>query len=209
MRRLHRWTMTVFALLVIYVATTGLIIQLIDMRTLYSHAPAIDPNLQSIREGTTGPPGFSVISTADYAAASLPEDLDPQKLLAAVQTAARAAIPSETFSWVELRMDGPTPVGIVAVGGLHVRHYKFNALTGALMGSPSEESPMAAFTHGPPSAHDTVKAFHRGDVIGKIGPWIGLLVGLALFFLTISGLTVYFNMLAARQRSGRGSWFWR
>ena len=68
MRRLHRWTMTVVALLLVYVATTGILIQLTDMKALYAHAPATDPNMQSIREGIMGPPGVAVITTADYSA---------------------------------------------------------------------------------------------------------------------------------------------
>jgi uncharacterized iron-regulated membrane protein len=209
MRTLHRWTMLVAAVLLVYVATTGITIQLIDMKSLYLHAPASDPNMQSIREGIMGPPGFAVISTEDYTAARLPAGVDPMKLLATVQTAARLAAPSETFSWVELRMDGTTPVGIVVTGGSSARRFEFNALTGEAIGVPQIESAYAIFSRGPPSAHDTLKGFHRGDVIGKAGGWLSLLTGSALVVMVVSGLSVYFKMLAARSKGGRAAWFWR
>ena len=209
MRTLHRWTMTVIAVLFVYVAGTGITIQLIDLKSLYQRAPASDPNMQSIREGIMGPPGFSVISTADYAATRLPANVDPMKLLATVQTSARRAVPSEAFSWLELRMDGNTPVGIVAVAGSYARRLEFNALTGEAIGGPKIESPFAMFGRGPPSAHDLVKGFHRGDVIGQVGAWISFLVGLSLFVMVMSGLSLYFSMLSKRQKSGRPAWFWR
>jgi hypothetical protein len=209
MRSLHRWTMTLVALLFVYVAATGLIIQSIDMAALYTHAPASDPNMQSIREGIMGPPGFAVITTADYTAKSLPAQMDLTQLLATVRTAARAAIPTEIFKWVELRMDGDTPVGIVVVSGPNPRRLTFNALTGEAIGDPISESPFAAFSRGPPSAHDFFKGWHRGDVIGKAGAWISLLVALSLIIMVISGLTLYFKMLLVRQKAGRAGWFWR
>jgi len=56
MRTLHRWIMTVAAVLFIYVAGSGILIQLIDLNTLLRKAPATDPNMQSMREGIMGPP---------------------------------------------------------------------------------------------------------------------------------------------------------
>jgi hypothetical protein len=209
LRTFHRWTMTIAALFLVYVAGTGVIIQLIDMKSLYTHAPASDPTMQSIREGIMGPPGFAVISTADYTAARLPVKADLGQLVATVQKAARAVVRSEALSWVELRMDGNTPVGIVAVSGANAHRLKFNALTGEAMGSAESESPFAMFNHGPPSPHDVMKGLHRGDFIGHVGAWISLLVSLLLVTMVISGLTLYFNMLANRQKSGRPGWFWR
>lgn len=209
MRTLHRWIMTLAAVLFVYVAGTGVIIQLIDMKALLLHAPASNPNMQSMREGIMGPPGFAVISTTDYTAARLPAKVDPMKLLAVVQSAARRAVPSEAFSWVELRMDGVTPVGIVAVAGSNARQVEFNALTGEAIGGPKIESPFAIFGRGPPSAHDWIKGFHRGDVIGQAGAWISFMVGLLLFAMVVTGLWTYFKMLAARQKAGRRTWFWR
>jgi uncharacterized iron-regulated membrane protein len=212
MRRLHRWIMTVAALLLLYVAVTGIILQGIDVQAIYSHAPASDGNMQAIREGTTGPPGFSVITTGDYSAAKLPDGIDPQGLLATVVRSARALIPAGPFKWIELRMEGNVPVGVVAVTEPHSQNYlryKFNAQTGETIGTPTEESPFAMFNRGPRSAHDIVKDFHRGNVIGPIGPWVDGLIALSLMVLLVTGLTVYFKMLRARQSSGRNSWFWR
>jgi uncharacterized iron-regulated membrane protein len=209
MRRLHRWTMTVVALLLVYVATTGILIQLTDMKALYAHAPATDPNMQSIREGIMGPPGVAVITTADYSANQLPGKADLAILLATVMKSARAAIPVEKFKWVELRLMGATPVGIVLVAGSDPRRLTFNALSGEAIGEVKPESPYAEFGRGPPSTHDLFKGFHRGDVIGKVGAWISLLVSLGLMIMVVSGLTMYFKMLWLRRAGGRAGWFWR
>ena len=209
MRTLHRWIMTVAAVLFIYVAGSGILIQLIDLNTLLRKAPATDPNMQSMREGIMGPPGFAVISTSDYSAARLPANADPLQLLAVIESAARRAAPSEEFNWVELRMDGGIPVGIVAVAGANTRHLEFNAVTGELIGGPKVESPFAMFSRGPSSAHDLIKGFHRGDVIGQSGAWISFLVGASLFAMTVSGLVMYFKMLIARRKIERHGWFWK
>jgi len=155
-----------------------------------------------------GPPGFAVISTEDYSAARLPTDADPLQLLATVQAAARRAAPGEAFSWVELRMADDTPVGVVAVAGANARRLRFNALTGESLGSADLESPFGSFG-GARSAHDVMKGFHRGDVVGQIGAVISLLVALATIVMVISGLSVYCKMLGARRQTGRGNWFWR
>lgn len=209
MRKIHRWTMTIAALFLVYVAFTGVIIQLIDMKALYGHAPPSDPTMQSIREGIMGPPGFQVIGTADYTAARLPEKVDLPKLLEVVQEAALAAAPSEPLKWVELRMDGNTPIGIVAVAGPNARRLKFNALTGEAIGAAAIESPFAMFGRGPPSPHDLVKDLHRGDFLGQVGAFISLLISLMLITMVVSGLILYFQMLGARQKGGRRGWFWR
>jgi uncharacterized iron-regulated membrane protein len=198
--------MTVAALFFLYVATTGIIIQLIDMKAIYSGAPASDPNMQSIREGIMGPPGFALITTADYTALPLPADADAQKMLETTRAAARQVVPTDRIKWVELRMDGSVPVGIVAFAGAQPQQLKFNALTGSAMGTVPDAN---LFERGPPSAHDLVKNLHRGNVIGPVGAWVDLVVGLALLFMVISGLSVYFKMLGSRIASGRNSWFWR
>jgi uncharacterized iron-regulated membrane protein len=106
-------------------------------------------------------------------------------------------------------MNNDTPVGVVAVAGANARRLTFNALTGASMGSLPIESPFGAFGGGPRSAHDVVKGFHRGDVVGQIGAVISLLVALATIIMVISGLTMYFKLLRGRQSTGRPNWFWR
>ena len=209
MRTWHRWTMIVVALFLVFVAGTGVIIQSIDLKSLYGHAPATDPTMQSIREGIMGPPGFAVIKTSDYDAARLPDKVDLGQLLTVVQTAARAAAPSEAISWVELRMDGNTPIGVVAIAGSSARRLTFNALNGAALGTEESESPFAMFSHGPPSPHDVIKDIHRGDFLGHVGAWISLVISLLLVVMVVSGLTLYFKMLLVRKKTGRTDWFWR
>jgi hypothetical protein len=209
MRTLHRWTMVLASLFLLYVAVTGMAIQIVDLKSLLGHAPASDPNMQSIREGVMGPPGFTVIMPEDYTAAALPPVADAPKLLATVQAAARLVAPEEPFKWIELRMQGSIPVGVVSVAGTNARQLEFNALTGAAMGAPVVVSPFAMFIRNAPSTHDFLKALHRGDVIGQTGAWFSLFTGIALFIMVISGLVMYFKLLAARSRAGRTGLFWK
>jgi uncharacterized iron-regulated membrane protein len=208
MRNLHRWTMTIAALFLIYVASTGVVIQLIDMATLYLHAPASSPNMRSIHDGINGAPGFEVISVTDYAAKALPASADPEVNLATVLAAARAVVPAEPFNWVELRMDGDRPVGVVALGGSHPHQLKFDALTGAALGS-TESPPLFGGPGHSQSAHDLVKDLHRGNMYGNVGLWLNLFTGIALLVMTISGLLLYFKLLGVRRKTGRTQWFWR
>lgn len=208
MRNLHRWTMTIAALFLVYIASTGIAIQLIDLGTLYLHAPSSSPNMRSIHDGINGAPGYEVISVADYTAKTLPASIDTEKALATVLVAARAVVPAEPFNWVELRMDGETPIGVVGLRGTHPRQLRFNALTGAAMGS-TESPPLFGGSGGAKSTHDLVKDLHRGNVYGNVGLWLNLFTGIALLVMTISGLTLYFKLLGARRKTGRPQWFWK
>ena len=158
-------------LLFLYVVITGITIQLIDLKALYSHAPATDPVMQSIHEGIMGPPGFAVIRTEDYAASSLPKGASADEMLKTVLAAASEVAPAARYKWVELRMDGNVPVGMVATIDDKRHQLEFNALTGASMGTVDS---VTGFERGTPSVHDTVKNLHRGQMLGNAGPWVDL-----------------------------------
>ena len=58
LRAVHRAVTAIVVLFTLYLGFSGTLIQLIDLRTLFEHAPATDPNMQSIREAFNGPGNF-------------------------------------------------------------------------------------------------------------------------------------------------------
>ena len=57
--------------------------------------------------------------------------------------------------------------------------------------------------------HGLVMHIHSGEYFGKYANVIGLVCGLALFFFSVSGLWMYWQMFNARARNGRGGVFWK
>jgi uncharacterized iron-regulated membrane protein len=81
--------------------------------------------------------------------------------------------------------------------------------------APEEEKPAAAAVRGQPpeedhdrDLHETIMHIHSGEFFGKFGNVIGLLCGAALFFFSISGLWMYWQMFQARSKNGRREVFW-
>jgi hypothetical protein len=72
MRTVHRITSLFVVVVTLYLGATGTLIQLIDLTTLFRHAPATDPNMMALREDKDGPGDFEVLGTAEYTAPSLP-----------------------------------------------------------------------------------------------------------------------------------------
>jgi hypothetical protein len=75
-RSFHRIVATLIVAFTLYFAATGSTIQILDLRTLATHAAATDPDMMAIRESLDGPSNFAVIKPTDYAAPVLPKDYD-------------------------------------------------------------------------------------------------------------------------------------
>src|SRR5258706_7896280 len=134
MRRVHRW-IAVFAVVAgIYYGSTGLLLQTMDLRALYSRAPATSPTMQSIRVGINGTPNFQVIREPDYAADPLPADFDFETALTTVVRGGRATIGNAPVSFLEFRVLDGERVGQLASQG---QLFRFDATTGASLGAPS------------------------------------------------------------------------
>jgi hypothetical protein len=57
--------------------------------------------------------------------------------------------------------------------------------------------------------HDLLQDLHRGSIVGIPGQFIDVLTGVSLTVLSITGITMYLQMLASRRRDGRPALFWR
>jgi uncharacterized iron-regulated membrane protein len=204
-QRLHRYVAVVAAFLALYVGATGTLIQLTDLWTLLSHAPASDPNLQSMRQGRNGPQNFQVVVDADYDAGALPAEFDFDRALTAVVTSARTVAAGAPLRFVELRLAG-APIGQVAAAGKLLR---FDVATGAELAGPDTAAELALPPVGDgPSFRITVKNIHRMVAYGFYSPFFFVAVGLTLCVAVVSGLALYFRLMTARAHIGRRSPYW-
>lgn len=204
MRTIHRVTMLFVALFVLYVGATGSLLQAIDLHALITHAPATDPNMLSIREGITGPPGFPVIAAADYGAPALPASLNLDASLATVLKAARSSLGGAPLDYLELRMANGAPVGQVQSQN---RLLRFDAATGAALPAPQPQRGRGG-PGGPRSPHDIVKDLHRFSTFGNWTGWLDFATGVGLFVMVVSGLLLHFKLMADRAALGRRGLFW-
>src|SRR5579872_1076542 len=132
LRAIHRMITVVVVLVTLYLGTSGTLIQLIDLRTLFEHAPATDANRQSMREGFNGTPNFQVITTPDYVASTLSRDANPSAMLRMVLQSVRSQVGALPLSYIEFRMVAGRPVGQIDAGGGSL--LRFDAFSGAFVG---------------------------------------------------------------------------
>jgi uncharacterized iron-regulated membrane protein len=123
-------------------------------------------------------------------------------------TAYRASGQVGPIKVVRLRFFAGMPQGIVVAGsGDATRQSIFNAQTGAPAGLSGPNYPYTGFPLGW-QLHEWVKQVHRGDAFGIPGRVMSLLSGIALAFLSVSGATLYLDLLRRRRRAGRKQLFW-
>jgi uncharacterized iron-regulated membrane protein len=202
MRTVHRIVAVLAVLLAFYVATTGVMVQSMDLVAIMRGAPASDPTMQAIRVGHDGPPNFQVIREPDYAAPALPATLDLDAALGTTMSAARASLGDAPVSFVELRMAAGRPVGQVLSKGLL---HRFDAATGAALGAPSKFKLPPLSTA---SLRNTIKDVHRMRVYSEWALILDALVGVLLLTMIATGVFVYVRLLAGRARMGRKNPFW-
>jgi uncharacterized iron-regulated membrane protein len=201
MRTLHRLLAIVTVLLMLYLGVTGTLIQLIDLTTLFKHAPETDPVMQSINEGRFGNGDMQVITDADFEAPPLPQDLDYGRAFATVFQAVHRQSPGEQPRFVELRMARGTAIGQARLGKTVLA---FDAQTGAKVPAVGVR-PLRL----PPSFRETLKEWHRFWTRRDVpGVWVELTAGIILWTLIISGLVMYFRLLKARSKKGHTQMFW-
>jgi uncharacterized iron-regulated membrane protein len=200
MRTVHRWIMLPFVIVLAYLAVTGLGMQGIDILALLMPGAGWSQEIASIREGPEGPPFFTGMAPPTRAANDLPVPALATQLSAGI-AAARAAAPEAAITSVELRELDGTPQAVVTLAGTRRRTLLIDTGTGAV--SPPEAENNAR------SLHDSVKAWHRGNIIGTAGIWINALTGVALLVLCVTGVVLYFRMLAQRKKIGRTGLLWK
>ena len=206
MRPIHRIAGTIILVFTLYFGVTGSTVQLIDLRTIASHAAATDPDMMAIRESIDGTPNYAVIEPTDYAAAALPEGFDFNGALSTVLKSARMSVGnSAPLKFLELRVIDGKPVGSVQAGGPAGSHIvRFDLATGASL----PKLPELPRGHQTPSLRGKAKSWHRLNVLGDSNVWLNALVGIGLFVMIVTGLVMYFQLLRARKRAGLNAIFW-
>jgi uncharacterized iron-regulated membrane protein len=201
-RSAHRLVTVVIAVVTLYLAATGTMIQLIDLRSILTKAPASDPNVMAMREAFDGGGGYAVRAVKDYTAPALPVNADFAGMLSRTMESARLTVENTPLRYVELRVADNKPVGIVESAG---RLAEFDAATGQIiMTGPSARTD----SDSPDSERNTWKHLHRMTTFGQNALYINVVVGVGLSIMIATGLIIYFKMLSGRSRSTASSPFW-
>ncbi len=208
MRNLHRWVMTVFAVLFVYWSVSGLTLGIYDLADAEQGwsdggGPGARP---------TGKPGATPIAS---------EAVGTSVTMAVV--AARNLAVSEPITALELRQTESGLQTTIDIGGAQARTLKFDAQgallstmpaapMGALgaMGGPLGGMPMPGMG-GPGNGtnfHSVIKNWHRGNIVGDWGVGVALFTGIALLLMIVTGVWLYLNMWQRRRAASRSGFFW-
>jgi|GEM_PF-1560831 len=194
-RQFHRGTMTVGGLLIAYWVVSGLTLAIYD---------ATDPHQTWAALG--GGPGARLNPDA-AGARSVPA---PASLASGIGKALDAASGAHlAVAGVDYRMSGGhARLELSAADGSRDTELRFDAESGAAMtqrmadGDPFGQLPATAVLR------EQIKAFHKGDALGLPGQSLGLLAGITVILMVVSGTTLYARLWAARRRAGRTALFW-
>jgi uncharacterized iron-regulated membrane protein len=191
-RRLHRRVMSIFGLLLLYWALSGLVIASYDLR---------DPEQAWAVMG--GGPGASVTLEARR----LPALPAPETLHAGIE-AALAAAAGMPIASADLRMArGQARLQLAEADGDRAHLRRYFAATGQPMTQDEAEDPAADAQRT--ARHDWIKSWHKGDIAGLPGQFLGLATALVLATMLVTGLSIYLRLLRARRKAGRRAVFWR
>ena len=204
MLRWHRLTAVLGAILALWVVLTGAGIQISDMRALLMHAPASDPDMQKIRQHHTGPPNFVVLQWPDFTAHPLPTGLDAYAGLHKAAALGRTAVPGTPLKTVELRMVGATLAGYVQMGD---HRLIFDLASGQRL--PDRFLPLGPISSDVEGPRQTFKKLHRFTFAGPWAIALGLVGGIAIAVLIVTGSVHFFRLWRARKRMGKPSLFWK
>jgi uncharacterized iron-regulated membrane protein len=123
---------------------------------------------------------------------------------------AQTAIGAMAVASVDLRMTGTIPrLQFAEASGERDSMKRFYAASGAPMTALVADGDPDANVPANVTLRNTLKAWHRGNIIGLTGQTIGLLVGLSLIALTITGVILYFKLWNARRAQGRPGFLWQ
>ncbi len=110
--------------------------------------------------------------------------------------AARSRVPNAPITSVTLRSADKGVEGVVSIPGDPPREIVVDARSGRVISDESHEESL-------------IRRIHSGAILGEPGTVLGILWGLALVILSITGGWVYLDMYRKRRRnSGKTGLFW-
>lgn len=172
MRKLHRWISPLAALFLLSVAVTGTILQ-----------------FQKLFGGEEVEKEKLAASTSAYTLAT--PLLDLPAALARAQVAVRQKLGGldAPLEGMDVRLKGEHPRLVLHTAGKERWNFTVNAATGQVEAQSRDEG------------ESFIRRLHSGEVFGAAGVVLGILWGVALVVLTITGAAIYWQMWRARCRA--------
>lgn len=193
MRDWHRWTMTVFGVVLLYWATSGLVIATYDLT---------DPAQSWAIEG--GGPGARLVE----ATSTLPALPSPTNLATGIETA-RSRVADMSVASVDLRrVSQGIRLQLADASGDRGHMHRFYADSGRPMSDLVADGDLNAPKNPTQGLRNAIKGWHRGSALGLVGQAVGLLAGLALIVLIMTGCLHYLRLWKGRRNMGRAGFFW-
>jgi hypothetical protein len=157
--------------------------------------------------GPGGPGGNGGNPAAGVDASSPIKDAELGVMLHVTLAALQLDMPNTPVKVIRLRYFGGMAQGVVITGGDKTRQIVFNATTGKAVSESEPGYPPAYFPFGW-QAHQIAKDVHRGGIIGLPGRFMDLFAGLAMFYLSVSGIWIYYDLWRRRRKAGKSKMIW-
>jgi uncharacterized iron-regulated membrane protein len=192
-RELHRWVSIVSIVVILSLSVTGTLLSINSIGSaIYQH--------RHLHPGAINP------FVGDYS--SPLRDPELATMANATLAAFQQASPGTAVKVLRLRYFAGYAQGIVVAADRNTTQWVFNTASGARMGLAEKGYPDMGFPFGW-EWNQRLKRIHRGDFLGMSGRWLVTVSALALVYLAISGLVLYYKAWIRRYRSGRPSLSWR
>jgi len=134
---------------------------------------------------------------------------DPASLAQGIAIARQAA-GTLAIASVDLRMAGEAPrIQFADASGRRSEMRRFDARSGAPLPADSDDLLPVSATRDEVTQRDTLKAWHRGNVAGLAGQFVGVLAGLSLVTMAATGIALYLRTWMIRRAAGQRAFFWR
>lgn len=145
----------------------------------------------------------------DRPPASAPIDLTvAPAMLRTALASTKSEAPQAPITALRLRNYGGYAQGVVITGGDDQQQLVFDTRDGSRMTLTEPGYPPVPFPFGW-QAHQYAKSIHRGDFFGLTGRWLDLIAGLAMIYLSASGIEMYYSMWKRRKNTGRRQILWK
>ncbi len=193
-RKFHRWTALASVLLVTYLTVTGMLMAVSDMGAAYAE-------WKSPRDSRPVHPDKGDFSSPI-------KDTEIQSMATATAAAFERDHPNTPIKVFRLRYYAGYAQGAIVTGEDKPRQHVYDTKNGRVMTATEPGYPISNFPFGW-ETHQTIKRFHRGDIVGLGGNTLEWIAGVALLYLVCSGLWMYFDLWRKRAKTGKRQIVWR
>lgn len=122
--------------------------------------------------------------------------VDPSVLLSRTLAAAQQRAPGRALASIELLPGGDDPKAMVILAGDHARRLIVDGRDGVVVQDEPYE------------AESLILRIHSGAIFGEPGVFLGIMWGIALVGLSLTGAWVYLDLYRRRRKSGKSGMFW-